>query len=81
MVVTIAMAGTLTSSLAAPPSPLVGLTFAVSAVVFIVAFGLAARVTIAIERARRRAHPRTSDTGWPGWRKSLADLRASGRIK
>ncbi len=79
MAVTIAMAGLLTGSLAAPPGPLTGLSFAASAGVFVVAFALAVRVTIALERARRRSHPRASDTGWSGWKNSLAQLREPGQ--
>lgn len=77
--VTIAMAGALTGSLAAPPGPLTGLSFAVSAVVFVVALALAARVTIALERVRRRSHPNTAERVWLGWRKSLAQLREPGQ--
>lgn len=79
--ITIAMAGTLTGSLAAPPSPLAGLSFAVSAMIFVVAFALAARVTIALERARRQSRPGTSDTGWSGWRSSVNQLRTPPRTK
>lgn len=58
--ITILMAGALTASLAAPPSPLTGLSFAVSALIFVVAFTLAVRVTIALERARRMTRPTTA---------------------
>lgn len=53
----IATAGGITASVSAPPSPLVGLSFALSSLIFVAALVLAARVTIALERARRRAHP------------------------
>lgn len=77
--ITILMAGALTGSLAAPPSPLTGLSFALSALLFLVAFALAVRVTIALERARRQSLPDTSHPGWSGWRSSLKQLRTSGR--
>lgn len=79
--VTIAMAGALTGSLSAPPGPLTGLSFAVSAVVFVVALALAARVTIALERVRRRSDPKAAERVWLGWRESLSRLREPGRSR
>lgn len=58
--IAILMAGALTTALAAPPSPLTGLSFALSAMIFVVVFALATRVTIALERARRMARPTTA---------------------
>lgn len=72
------MAGVLTTSLAALPRPLTGLSFAGSSLVFIVALGLAARVTIALERARRQSRSGTSDRVWPGWKAGLNQLRTEG---
>jgi hypothetical protein len=50
-------AGGVTSTVTAPPSPLVGVGFGVSALILVVSFLLAARVTIALERARRLSRP------------------------
>jgi hypothetical protein len=49
--------GVLSTAVASPPSPLVGIGFAASALVFTIALVLAGRVTIALERARRAARP------------------------
>lgn len=46
--------GALTSALSAQPSPLVGLRVAASGLVLLGSLTLAARVMIALERARRR---------------------------
>jgi hypothetical protein len=48
-------AGSLSSALAAPPGPFTGLRVASSGLVLLVSLTLAARVMIAIERARKRA--------------------------
>jgi hypothetical protein len=48
-------AGALSSALAAPSGPLTGLRVATSGLVLLVSLTLAARVMIAVERARRRA--------------------------
>lgn len=58
----IVTAGAITSAVTAPPSPLVGLSFGLSSLIFAAALILAARVTIALERARRRAHPPPPET-------------------
>jgi hypothetical protein len=52
--------GVLSTTVASPPSPLVGISFAISALVFILALILAGRITIALERARRAARPPTT---------------------
>lgn len=57
--------GAVTSAAAAPPSPLTGTAFAVGAVVFLLALVLASRVTIALERARRRDRPAPVETRRP----------------
>jgi hypothetical protein len=49
--------GALSSTVASPPSPLMGIGFAASALVFVVSLMLAGRITIALERARRVARP------------------------
>ncbi len=59
MVVT---AGAITAAVTAPPSPLVGLSFGLSSLIFVAALLLAGRVTIALERARRRALPPPPET-------------------
>jgi hypothetical protein len=46
--------GILSTTIASPPSPLVGISFAASALIFTIALILAGRITIALERARRR---------------------------
>jgi hypothetical protein len=48
-------AGSLSAGLGAAPSPLTGLRVAVSGIALIAALALAARVMIALERARRRS--------------------------
>jgi hypothetical protein len=48
-------AGSLSSALGAPPSPLTGLRVAGSGLVLLVSLTLAARVMIALDRARKRA--------------------------
>ncbi|HZW42937.1 MAG TPA: hypothetical protein VFF32_00910 [Dermatophilaceae bacterium] len=48
-------AGSLTAGLGADPSPLTGLRVAASGLVLIGSLALAARVMVALERARRRA--------------------------
>ncbi len=58
----IVTAGAITATVTAPPSPLVGLSFGLSSIVFAAALVLAGRVTIALERARRRALPQPSET-------------------
>lgn len=75
LTIAVLMAGVLSVSLTAPPGPLTGLSFLASTVVFIVAFTLAARVVVALERARRRVHPAPT---WPGWRVALGRLRNEG---
>lgn len=55
VVVSVLAAGSLNAALAAAPSPLTGLRVAVSGAVLIGALALAARVMVALERARRRA--------------------------
>jgi hypothetical protein len=57
----IAAAGGLALAADASPSPLVGIGFALSSTIFVVALILAGRVTVALERSRRRARPTTSD--------------------
>ena len=54
VVVAILATGSLSSALAAPPSPLTGLRVAVSGLVLLASLTLATRVMIAAERARRR---------------------------
>lgn len=56
VLVAILATGSLSSALAAPPSPLTGLRVAVSGLVLITSFTLATRVMIAVERIRRKAH-------------------------
>lgn len=58
----IVTAGTISATVTAPPSPLVGTGFAVSALVFAAALILAGRITIALERARRRDRPAPIDS-------------------
>lgn len=53
-VVMVIAAGGISATIASAPSPLVGVSFAVSSFVFAVALILAARVVIALERSRRR---------------------------
>jgi len=55
--------GTLTRALTAEPSPLTGLGVLGSALVLMVAVGLAARVLLALERARRAIPPPDHRTG------------------
>lgn len=52
-------------AVSAPPSPLVGIGFAASALILLVAMTLAGRVTIALERARRRDRPAPPLTSAP----------------
>ena len=52
--IAIAAAGSLSKALAAPASTVTGLRVAASGLVLLAAVGLAARVMIAVERARRR---------------------------
>jgi hypothetical protein len=54
-------AGGVTLMADASPSPLVGIGFAVSATIFVLALILASRVTIALERSRRKARPASHD--------------------
>jgi hypothetical protein len=49
--------GVLSTTVAAPASPVVGISFAASALVFTLALILAGRITIALEKARRAARP------------------------
>lgn len=49
----VAATGCLSAALAAPAGPLTGLWFALSGLVLLAALSLAARVMIALERARR----------------------------
>jgi hypothetical protein len=49
--------GAVTRLVAAPPSPLVGIAFGLSALILAVSLLLAGRVTIALERARRLSRP------------------------
>ncbi|MES2094858.1 MAG: hypothetical protein V4531_13765 [Actinomycetota bacterium] len=55
--IAILAAGGVSAAVTAPPSPLVGLGFGLSALVLAVSFLLAGRVTIALERARRLSRP------------------------
>ena len=77
--ITVVAAGALSSSLAAPPSPLTGLSFAISALIFIAALTLAARVTIALERARRQSH--ASETNPFRWQRSSNQPKTATRMK
>ena len=52
--VTVLATGSLTSALAAPPSPLTGLRVAISGLVLIASLTLTVRVVIAVERARKQ---------------------------
>jgi hypothetical protein len=56
-VVMVLTAGGITLTVGASPSPLAGIGFALSSTIFILALILASRVTIALERFRRRARP------------------------
>jgi hypothetical protein len=49
--------GVLSTTVASPASPLVGISFAASALIFALALMLASRITIALEKARRAARP------------------------
>ncbi len=60
--VMVATAGAMTAAVTATPSALVGLSFGLSSLIFVAAFTLAGRVTIALERARRRALPPPPET-------------------
>lgn len=53
--VTVLATGALSSALAAAPSPLTGLRVAASGLILVGSLTFAARVMIALERARRRA--------------------------
>ncbi len=53
----ILMSGAVSAAVQAPPSPLVGFTFAAGSAVLVIALILAARVTIALERDRRHRRP------------------------
>jgi hypothetical protein len=53
--VAVLAAGWLNAALTAPPGPVTGLHVASSGTVLIFAVGLAARVLVAVERARRRS--------------------------
>ncbi|TDW28886.1 hypothetical protein [Cryobacterium psychrophilum] len=55
--IAILAAGGLTSTVMAPPSPIVGFGFGVSALLLAASLVLAGRVTIALERARRNSRP------------------------
>lgn len=57
--VAVLAAGSLNAGLGAQPSPLTGLRVAASGMVLIGALALAARVMVALERARRRARRMT----------------------
>ena len=57
------MAGTLSASLGAAPSPLTGLSVAVSGLVLVACLALAARVMLALQRARSPKHFRPVETG------------------
>ena len=54
--------GVISTTVALAPSPLVGIGFAASTLVFIVSLTLAGRITIAFERARRAARPPTASS-------------------
>lgn len=49
-------AGSLSAGLGSSPGPATGMRVAFSGLILIAAIGLAARVMVALERARRRAH-------------------------
>jgi len=55
VVVAVLATGSLSSALAAPPSPFTGLRVAASGLVLITSLTLATRVMIAVERIRRKA--------------------------
>lgn len=55
------MAGSLSAGLGAEPSPLTGLRVAASGIILVTSLALAARVMIALERARRRAKSLTTN--------------------
>ena len=65
--VSILASGGLSAAVSAPPTPTTGMWFAFSAVVLVVAGFLAARVVVALERARRAARPPAPPlaTGFP----------------
>jgi len=52
--------GSLTSALTAHPGPLTGLRVAASGATLIISLALAARVMIALDRARRRETPQST---------------------
>lgn len=62
IVIMVLAAAAISAAVSAPPSPLVGVSFGLSALIFAAAFILAGRITIALERARRRALPPPPDT-------------------
>ena len=53
--VAVAATGSMSAALAAPPGALTGVRVAVSGLVLVAAVTLAARVLVALERARRRS--------------------------
>lgn len=57
IVITVISLGVLSAMVTAPPSPLVGIGFAASALIFTASLTLASRITIALERARRATKP------------------------
>lgn len=59
--IAVAAAGSLSAGLVAEPSPLTGLRVAASGIILVTSLALAARVMIALERARRRAKSLTTD--------------------
>lgn len=65
--IAILSAGAVTASVAARPSPLVGIVFGLSALILAVSLILAARVTIALERVRRlgRSQNALEDNPYP----------------
>ena len=62
ILIMILTAGAITATVTAPPSPLVGVSFGVSSIIFGTAFILAGRITIALERVRRSARPPQPET-------------------
>jgi hypothetical protein len=79
--ISILAAGGLSAAASAPPSPMTGLSFAFSAVLLVVAGLLAARVVIALERARRAARPPIAPlaTDFPLMTRLLGFRRRAGR--
>lgn len=79
--ISILAAGWLSAAVSSPPGPMTGLSFALSAMLLLAAMMLAARVVIALERARRATRPPMPPlaTDFPVMTRLLSFRRRAGR--